>query len=136
MFVNNKAKDEGGAVYINGRYAKIHLSNFFTNTAKKGYDIYCDSSSCELYGSIILGNTPKNAVYSSKSFSAGKNWWGNVESNKNVKPDVNKKVDLENNWIYLKNEVKYDHTGSLPSAVLKASLWSWNSQTLLQIPIK
>uniref|UniRef100_UPI0025E063D0 right-handed parallel beta-helix repeat-containing protein n=1 Tax=uncultured Methanobrevibacter sp. TaxID=253161 RepID=UPI0025E063D0 len=124
LFVNNKAKDEGGAVYINGRYAKIHLSNFFTNTAKKGYDIYCDSSSCELYGSIILGNTPKNAVYSSKSFSAGKNWWGNVESNKNVKPDVNKKVDLENNWIYLKNEVKYDHTGSLPSAVLKASLWS------------
>ncbi|MBR3140982.1 MAG: hypothetical protein IKF11_09000, partial [Methanobrevibacter sp.] len=124
LFVNNKAKDEGGAVYINGRYAKIHLSNFFTNTAKKGYDIYCDSSSCELYGSIILGNTPKNAVYSSKSFSAGKNWWGNVESNKNVKPDVYKKVDLENNWIYLKDEVKYDHTGSLPSAVLKASLWS------------
>ncbi|WP_405290028.1 right-handed parallel beta-helix repeat-containing protein, partial [Methanobrevibacter sp.] len=124
LFVNNKAKDEGGAVYINGRYAKIHSSNFFSNTAKKGYDIYCDSSSCELYGSIILGNTPKNAVYSSKSFSAGKNWWGNVESNKNVKPDVNKKVDLENNWIYLKDEVKYDHTGSLPSAVLKASLWS------------
>ena len=124
QFTNNKAKDEGGAVYINARYTKIHSSNFFSNTAKKGYDIYCDSSYCELYGSIILGNTPKNAVYSSKSFSAEKNWWGNIENNRNVKPDVNKKVDLENNWLYLKDEVKYDHTGSLPSAVVKTSIWS------------
>lgn len=124
QFTNNKAKDEGGAVYINARYTKIHSSNFFSNTAKKGYDIYCDSSYCELYGSIILGNTPKNAVYSSKSFSAEKNWWGNIENNRNVKPDVNKNVDLENNWLYLKVEVKYDHTGSLPSAVVKTSIWS------------
>ena len=124
LFTNNNAKDEGGAVYINARYTKIHSSNFFSNTAKKGYDIYCDSSYCELYGSIILGNTPKNAVYSSKSFSAEKNWWGNIENNRNVKPDVNKKVDLENNWLYLKDEVKYDHTGSLPSAVVKTSIWS------------
>ena len=82
LFTNNNAKDEGGAVYINARYTKIDLSAFTGNSAKKGYDIYCDSSYCSLTGSIILGNSPKNAIYSSSSFSASKNWWGNLASNK------------------------------------------------------
>ncbi len=124
VFVNNKAKDEGGAFYINARNTSIAFSAFFSNSAKKGQDIYCDSSSCELYNSIILGNSPKEAIYSANQFSAARNWWGNVESNRNVQPDVDKKVNLDNNWFYLKENVKYDHTGSLPSAVVETSIWS------------
>lgn len=124
VFVNNKAKDEGGAFYINARDTSIAFSAFFSNSAKKGYDIYCDSSSCELYNSIILGNSPKEAIYSANQFSAARNWWGNVESNRNVQPDVDKKVNLDNNWFYLKENIKYDHTGSLPSAVVETSIWS------------
>ena len=124
LFTNNNAKDEGGAVYINARYTKIDLSAFTGNSAKKGYDIYCDSSYCSLTGSIILGNSPKNAIYSSSSFSASKNWWGNVASNKDTKPDVNKKVNLENDWNYLYYTVKYDYTKSALAAVVE--MWLQN----------
>ncbi|WP_295115897.1 right-handed parallel beta-helix repeat-containing protein, partial [uncultured Methanobrevibacter sp.] len=124
LFTNNNAKDEGGAVYINARYTKIDLSAFTGNSAKKGYDIYCDSSYCSLTGSIILGNSPKNAIYSSSSFSASKNWWGNLASNKDTKPDVNKKVNLENDWNYLYYTVKYDYTKSAIAAVVE--MWLQN----------
>ena len=124
LFTNNTAKDEGGALYINARYTTVAFSSLLGNAAKKGYDIYCDSSYCTLSDSVVLGNNPKEAIYSSKAFSAKGCWWGNVLSNKNVKPDVEKKVNLGDVWLYLKEDITYGHTGSLPTAVLGTGLWS------------
>ena len=73
---------------------------------------------------LFLGNNPQEAIYSSKAFSAKGCWWGNVLSNKNIKPDVEKKVNLEGVWLYLKEDITYGHTGSLPTAVLGTGLWS------------
>ncbi len=119
-FINNHADSYyGGAIYIrnyDGAYPDVYSRCIFKdNTAAYGNDI---STAVQGYGvfnltdSIILNPTANSIyLYTSGTFYANNNWWGNTKENYNVKPTISSTASqyqpIMNNWYYLDMNINY-----------------------------
>lgn len=129
-FTNNKANNEGGAIYSTKSYVKVDKTNFTKNTASNGGAIYTgDNKYFQIYSSTLINNKANNgsAIYAVKKvsivnsiltssldsqniffskyeneYNLDQNWWGS--NNPDFKVITNNL--LPNNWIQLNVENK------------------------------